>query len=133
MLKQYVENKKIKDVRFTGELRGEDFKKEYINADMYLFLSYTEGMPTVVLEAMIFGLPIFTRKVGGLIDFFENGKMGYISSSLDPAVFAEAMKPYIENPAKRVYQYKFRICENPFVASVVVRKFENTLKKYIEL
>ena len=49
---------------------------------------------------MIFGLPIFTRKVGGLIDFFENGKMGYISSSLDPAVFAEAMKPYIENPAK---------------------------------
>lgn len=24
MLKQYVENKKIKDVRFTGELRGED-------------------------------------------------------------------------------------------------------------
>ena len=92
MLKQYVENKKIKDVRFTGELRGEDFKKEYINADMYLFLSYTEGMPTVVLEAMIFGLPIFTRKVGGLIDFFENGKMGYISSSLDPAVFAEAMR-----------------------------------------
>ena len=31
---------------------------------MYLFLSYTEGMPTVVLEAMIFGLPIFTRKSG---------------------------------------------------------------------
>ncbi len=67
---------------------------------MYLFLSYTEGMPTVVLEAMIFGLPIFTRKVGGLIDFFENGKMGYISSSLDPVVFAEAMKPYIESSAK---------------------------------
>ena len=38
-------------------------------------------------------LPIFTRKVGGLIDFFENGKMGYISSSLDPAVFAEARRP----------------------------------------
>ena len=135
MLKQYVENKKIKDVRFTGELRGEDFKKEYINADMYLFLSYTEGMPTVVLEAMIFGLPIFTRKVGGLIDFFENGKMGYISSSLDPAVFAEAMKPYIENPAKMrsVSIYNSEYAKTHFVASVVVRKFENTLKKYIEL
>ena len=124
MLKQYVENKKIKDVRFTGELRGEDFKKEYINADMYLFLSYTEGMPTVVLEAMIFGLPIFTRKVGGLIDFFENGKMGYISSSLDPAVFAEAMKPYIENPAKMrsVSIYNSEYAKTHFVASVVVRK-----------
>lgn len=135
MLKQYVENKKIKDVRFTGELRGEDFKKEYINADMYLFLSYTEGKPTVVLEAMIFGLPIFTRKVGGLIDFFENGKMGYISSSLDPAVFAEAMKPYIENPAKMrsVSIYNSEYAKTHFVASVVVRKFENTLKKYIEL
>lgn len=40
----------------------EDFKKEYINADMYLFLSYTEGMPTVVLEAMIFGLLFLPEK-----------------------------------------------------------------------
>lgn len=65
---------------------------------------------------MIFGLPIFTRKVGGLIDFFENGKMGYISSSLDPAVFAEAMKPYIENPAKMrsVSIYNSEYAENPF-------------------
>ena len=128
-LKQYVENKKIKDVRFTGRLCGEDFKKEYINADMYLFLSYTEGMPTVVLEAMIFGLPIFTRKVGGLIDFFENGKMGYISSSLDPVVFAEAMKPYIESSAKMksVSLYNSEYARTHFIASVVARKFENTL------
>ena len=73
--------------------------------------------------------------MGGLIDFFENGKMGYISSSFDPAVFAEAMKPYIENPAKMrsVSIYYSEYAKTHFVASVVVRKFENTLKKYIEL
>ncbi|KAB6294720.1 glycosyltransferase family 1 protein, partial [Bacteroides xylanisolvens] len=50
-------------------------------------------------------------------------------------VFAEAMKPYIENPAKMrsVSIYNSEYAKTHFVASVVVRKFENTLKKYIEL
>ena len=54
---------------------------------------------------------------------------------VDPAVFAEAMKPYIENPAKMrsVSIYNSEYAKTHFVASVVVRKFENTLKKYIEL
>ena len=45
-------------------------------------------MPTVVLEAMAFGLPILTRNVGGLVDFFKNDKMGFITDSLEPKDFS---------------------------------------------
>ena len=28
----------------------------------------------------------YTRPVGGLVDFFENGKMGYMIESLEPKI-----------------------------------------------
>lgn len=46
-------------------------------------------MPTVVLEAMAFGLPVVTRAVGGLCDFFEDGKMGRITNSMNPMDYAK--------------------------------------------
>ena len=64
-------------------------------------------MPTVVLEAMAFGLPILTRNVGGLVDFFKNDKMGFITDSLEPKDFADAMVPYIKDKelARKVGAY----------------------------
>lgn len=45
-------------------------------------------MPSSVLEAMAFGLPVITRPVGGLKDFFENVKMGFITESKTLGGFA---------------------------------------------
>ena len=92
-------------------------------------------MPTVVLEAMAFGLPVFTRKVGGLADFFENGKMGYITDSLDPKDFAEAMIPYLEDieQTKKVSQYNAKYAKEHFMASSVAKQIENTIKETLKL
>ena len=65
-LKQFVNNNNIKNVTFTGGLSGQAVIEEYKNADFFFFISYGEGMPTVVLEAMAFGLPVVTRAVGGM-------------------------------------------------------------------
>lgn len=70
-LKEYAETKGLSDIRFTGRLDGEALRNEYKNALLLLLTTHGEGMPTVVLEAMAFGLPIFTRKVGGLVDFLK--------------------------------------------------------------
>lgn len=55
---------------------GEDIVKAYERGDIYILLSYHEGMPTSVLEAMAFGLPIITRPVGGVVDFLSVEKWG---------------------------------------------------------
>ena len=134
-LKDYAKNKNLSDIRFTGKLSGKELSKEYQNGDLFLFLSYGEGMPTVVLEAMAFGLSVFTRKVGGLADFFENGKMGYITDSLDPKDFAEAMIPYLEDieQTKKVSQYNAKYAKEHFMASSVAKQIENTIKETLKL
>lgn len=135
-LKKYVQDKGLSDIKFTGRLQGEALKNEYKNAILLLLLTtHGEGMPTVVLEAMAFGLPVFTRKVGGLADFFENGKMGYITDSLDPKDFAEAMIPYLEDieQTKKVSQYNAKYAKEHFMASSVAKQIENTIKETLKL
>ena len=134
-LKKYVQKKGLIDIRFTGRLQGEALKNEYKNALLLLLTTHGEGMPTVVLEAMAFGLPIFTRRVGGLADFFENGKMGYITDSLDPKDFAEAMIPYLEDieQTKKVSQYNAKYAKEHFMASSVAKQIENTIKETLKL
>lgn len=70
---------------FAGYVKGEAKRKIFETSDLYLFpSSYGEGMPNSVVEAMSFGLPIVTRPVGGIKDFFENGRMGYATESRNP-------------------------------------------------
>ena len=50
-----------------------------------------------VFEAMTAGLAIVSRPVGGIKDFFQNGKMGYLIESLEPKQFAEGISNSIKN------------------------------------
>jgi len=132
-LKSYVDGKNIKDVSFTGPLSGESRLNAYREADFFFFpTNYGEGMPTVVLEAMAFGLPVLTRKVGGLVDFFEDGKMGCITDSVRPDEFAKMIDPYIRNRnltlQTSLYNHKYAL--DHFMASKVGIRIETLIKKY---
>lgn len=128
----YVRHHDIEDVKITGALKGKELIQEFLKADLYLFLSYSEGMPTSVLEAMAFGLPVITRKVGGLEDFF-NDKMGYISDSYDPKAFADAIVPYIERSelTRNASMYNASYAREHFLASKVAKDIERTIEKYL--
>lgn len=128
-LKAYVREKGIADVRFTGGLSGAALRQEYEIADFFFCTSHGEGMPTVVLEAMAFGLPVLTRAVGGVCDFFEDGRMGRITTSTDPAEFARLVKPFIDDAelTKQVSSYNARYAREHFLASVVARQMEKIL------
>lgn len=118
-------------IHFYGALSGNDLIKAYERADIYILLSYHEGMPTSVLEAMAFGLPVITRPVGGLVDFFENGKMGYMEDSLDSKVFAEKISYIVDNIsiANSISCYNHRYAIEHFLASQIALSIEKQLSK----
>lgn len=101
-VKEYVSKRNITDVTFHGHLVDHAKAEIFKEADIYIFPSYYEGMPTSVLEAMSFGLPVITSAVGGLPDFFINDLHGYITRSKDPAAYAELiMKIMDDNELKK--------------------------------
>ncbi len=130
--KEYCRELQIEgDVEFTGPLRGEQLIEEFKQADLYLLPTFHyEGMPTSVLEAMAFGLPIISRPVGGLVDIFTD-KMGLLVESLEAADYAQAMQRFISDKelSASTARYNHNFAKQNFMASKVAMSVESTLRE----
>lgn len=80
-------------VELAGYVRGDAKRELFLRHHVYCFPSeYWEGMPNSVLEAMALGMPIVTCPVGGLADFFEDGRMGHLVPNRDASLVAEKLE-----------------------------------------
>ena len=129
-VKNYVNNNKLSDVVFTGPLSGQALINEFVNADIYILPTFGEGMPTSVLESMAFGLPIVTRPIGGLADFFEDSVMGALIESLNPEDYVSAIEQLINahEKCRETSYYNHHYAREHFLASNVARNLENYAK-----
>jgi len=66
-------------VEFTGFLT--DPKQILAQSDIFLYYSYHDNFPIVILEAMACGLPVITNDVGAVSETIENEKNGYIADT----------------------------------------------------
>lgn len=90
--------RKDEGIRMTGHVTGDDKINLFKNCDIYcLPTSYGEGLPTTVLEAMAFGVPVITTRVGGLKEFFKEGKMGYFVADKDSKSLADKIRLLLSN------------------------------------
>ena len=133
-VKRYATDRQVLDVSFPGFISGEIKHMAYEHANIFLFpTSYGEGMPNAVLEAMGHGLPIITRPVGGIRDYFENGRMGFITESLDPTVFAGLLETLIVDSKLRVRigEYNRDYAREHFMASKVAERLQGIYRKVL--
>ena len=101
-VRQHIKEAAIDGVRLVGYVRGAAKIAALRAADVYLFpTEYGEGLPISILEAMAMQLPVVTRPVGGIADFFVDGEMGFVSESLDPTVFADSVERLMDDERLR--------------------------------
>ncbi len=131
---QLVRGRGISGVEFVGYLGGQEKRRAFREADVYFFpTAFGEGMPISVLEAMASGLPVVTRLVGGVRDFFEDGRMGYVTDSDDPEVHAELLGRLVEDPGLRTRMglYNREFASKRFAASVVAAKLQGIYEQVV--
>lgn len=67
------------NVRFTGFLP--DSRPALAASDIFLYYSFHDNFPNVILEAMACGLPVITSSVGAVSEIIDSGDNGYIAET----------------------------------------------------
>jgi glycosyltransferase involved in cell wall biosynthesis len=130
---EYVRTMHLADVTFRGHVGGAEKLEIFKTADIYLFPSYTEGMPISVLEAMACGLPVVTSAVGGLRDFFENGRMGYMSQNVRPATLASLICQLMRDPhlCSQIRSFNSQYARRHFGARQIAAQLEHVYRSML--
>lgn len=95
--KTHLQNKAMKigvseRVRFVGSKSPDQIVELMRNCDVFLLTSYTEGRPSVVLEAMAAGLGVIATDIEGTRELVSNGVSGW----LFPVGQPERLKQIVE-------------------------------------
>ena len=97
----------VNDVALLGMLSFEEIKPWYYQADLFVMPSVvtsegdTDGLPTVILEAMASGLPVVGTRTGAITEAVLDGQTGFIVPADDPEQLAQHMLRLLENAALR--------------------------------
>ncbi len=85
------------DIRFSGFLQEPRMVLAY--SDIFLYYSFHDDFPTVILEAMAHGLPVVTNQVGAVSEMLQSGVDGFVAQSDDE--YVETMRNLMVNPELR--------------------------------
>ncbi len=94
-----VMNLKLEGNVFLCGVR-QDMKNIYNNIDCLVIPSLTEGLPYVLLEAMLCRVPVLATDVGGIPGLVTNEKTGYLVPPGDVESLKIGMEKMLDNPEK---------------------------------
>jgi glycosyltransferase involved in cell wall biosynthesis len=93
LYEEYKEKYKISNVEILGFVSDEDLQQLYAEADVFIFPTLFEGMPTVVLEAMSHHLPVIVSNTGATRELV-NDENGYLLEPGNVEQLKAAMKDF---------------------------------------
>ena len=91
-------------VTFLGPLSGDELGGEYGSASVFalacrqLANGDRDGLPNVLLEAMVNGLPVVATGQPGIAEAIEHGESGLLVAPDAPQAFAEALRRVVTEP-----------------------------------
>jgi len=116
---------------FTGELDHAGVMAMLSMSDIFVNPSYSEGLPTSVMEAASVGLPIIATDVGGTNEIIEDNKSGLLYKAGDVAQLTRMLKYLINNLDRARYfgdKAKETVAEK-FDWEVITEQYDRLLKE----
>ncbi len=81
--KKVKENNLSQRVIFEGSVNNKEMPLKLSENNIFILMSYEEGLPISIIEAMRAGLPIISTRISGIPEQVETGHNGVV---LDPSV-----------------------------------------------
>lgn len=103
--------------------------KELRKSDFLLFLSHSEGFPSVVLEAMTTGLPVIATRVGAIPEMIDEGRGGFLCGPGDYDEIVDAIIRLKNLPDITEFgYYNFEKARKNYSYSTIIGKLCNIYK-----
>ena len=83
-------------VEFLGQRT--DIPQLLSGSNILVLPSWSEALPTVLIEAGAASLPVVATRVGGSPEIVEDGRTGYLVPTGDPAALAARLIELLQNP-----------------------------------
>lgn len=100
-LKTIIHNNGLSQVvDYLGWVDGSVKDKLLRGGGIFVLPSYHEGLPISILEAMNYGLPIISTKVGGIPEAVQDGVNGILIEPGDKEGLKKALLYFNENPSE---------------------------------
>jgi glycosyltransferase involved in cell wall biosynthesis len=80
---------------------GPELLNLYRDADLFVHVSWTEGVPQVLIEALACGTPIVATAVGGVPSALDQGQAGLLVPPGDAVALVDAIEKLIDDPQLR--------------------------------
>ncbi|NOY45290.1 MAG: glycosyltransferase family 4 protein [Deltaproteobacteria bacterium] len=85
-------------VQFLGRVPHDEMPGLYARVHIFCLASRAEGCPNVVLEALASGVPVVATRVGGIPEWVEEGRTGFLAEPGDPEAFRAALSRALAHP-----------------------------------
>lgn len=132
-IKQLIKEKGIEQhVEFPGWVRGDQKDQLLRDADVFYLPSYNEGMPMSILDAMGYGLPIVSTKVGGIPKIVFNEKNGFCLEPGNIKEMGKAIIALIEVKRIETSISSFEIVKNGYSLEQHLKKLEKCYSNTFE-
>lgn len=94
---------RYKKAKYLGRLTSAEMMSLYKSTDIFVHPSWTEGMPTAVLESAMFGNSIIATPVGGTVEIIKDEHTGMLVPIKSPKILKEAIELQLKDKELRNY------------------------------
>ncbi|MDD5417869.1 MAG: glycosyltransferase [Candidatus Nanoarchaeia archaeon] len=111
--RDFVNEKQIKNVIFSGYIAEKDIVKFYSSADVFVSMSDFETHGLTFIEAMACGIPCVGVNAGGVADSIEHLKNGFLVKPNNSAEFGKKIEVLFEdkNLHSKMSSYALKSCD----------------------
>jgi glycosyltransferase involved in cell wall biosynthesis len=106
----------VNEIHWLGRIDStKKLAQLYKDSHLLIYFSDIDNLPQVLTEAQASGLPIISKKIGGIPDIIEHNKNGFLVNSTED----RALKTYID------FLLDSKVNYDTFSAESVKHAFEN--------
>ena len=131
LFKKYSTQYAYSNVKYWGFISDEDLKQLYQTVDVFVFPTLFEGMPTVVLEAMSYQLPVIVTDVGATAELVDESN-GFLIERNQPKQLMDAILKFsnLSNSHKqKLGKVSYQKVKDNFTWQAVAQKHYNLFKQ----